>query len=76
MIQKADIDSTIEDIHRTRERLAEKFGGDINAILDDARRRQSASDRPTWQGPLAQQAVHPSGSGDISDNAESIPVAR
>jgi len=53
MIPKAEVDTTIDEIHRTRERLAEKFGGDIKAILEDARRRQAASDRPTWQGPGA-----------------------
>ena len=42
-------DSTIADIHRTRERIAEKFGGDIAAILEDARRRQEAEGRPVWQ---------------------------
>ena len=29
-------DTTIEDIHRTRRRIAGKFGGDLEAILEDA----------------------------------------
>jgi len=64
MIQKTqivDVDTTIEDIHRTRERLAEKFGGDIKAILEDARQRQAASGRPIWQGTAANKAVNRSG---------------
>ena len=68
MIQKADIDSTIDDIHRTRERLAEKFGGDITAILEDARRRQAASKRPTWQGPSANKLITTSDGSSVLDN--------
>jgi hypothetical protein len=45
-----DRDTTIEDIHRTRRAIAEKFGGDITAILEDARKRQEASGRPIWKG--------------------------
>jgi hypothetical protein len=44
-------DATINEIHRTRERIAEEFGGDIEAILDDARQRQAASGRTLWRGP-------------------------
>ena len=43
-------DTTIEEIHQTRQRMADKFGGDIVAILDDARKRQAASGRPVWRG--------------------------
>ena len=48
--KKNKSDTTIEDIHRTREQMAEKFGGDIATILEDARKRQAASGRPVWQG--------------------------
>jgi hypothetical protein len=51
MQKKSNKDTTIEEIHRTRERMADKFGGDIEAILEDARKRQVASGRPVWQGP-------------------------
>jgi hypothetical protein len=50
MTNQNDSDTTIEDIHRTRERLAAKFGHDIKAILADARRRQAESGHPVWQG--------------------------
>jgi hypothetical protein len=42
-------DTTIEDIHRTRRRIAEKFGGDLKAILEDAQKRQAASGREIWR---------------------------
>ena len=53
MTNQSDSDTTIEDIHRTRERLAAKFGHDIKAILADARRRQAESGDPVWQGKPA-----------------------
>jgi hypothetical protein len=59
-------DSIVEEIHRTRQRMAEKFGGDIAAILEDARKRQEASGRAVWKGPSFHKAVHPSGGpGDV-----------
>jgi hypothetical protein len=42
-------DPIIEEIHQTRERIAEQFGGDVAAILEDARKRQAASGRAIWQ---------------------------
>ena len=61
MIQRTDVDTTIDEIHRTRERLAAKFGGDIKAILADARRRQAESGRPVWHGTPANNALNRSG---------------
>jgi len=40
-------DSTIADIHRTRERISDDFAGDIHAITEDARKRQVQSGRRT-----------------------------
>ena len=45
------IDPIIDAIHRTRQQMAEKFGGDIAAILEDARKRQDASGDAVWRGP-------------------------
>lgn len=42
-------DTILDEIHETRRRIAERFGGDIAAIAEDARRRQEASGRPIWQ---------------------------
>jgi hypothetical protein len=54
-------DTTIDEIHRTRELMADKFGGDIAAILEDARKRQAASGRPVWQGPSSNKGTQTSG---------------
>jgi hypothetical protein len=58
MMKPEDKDTTIADIHRIREQIAAKFGGDLNAINDDARarmersgcviiRREPTADQPT-----------------------------
>jgi hypothetical protein len=44
-----DRDTTIEDIHATRRRIAEKFGYDLAAILEDARKRQASSGHQMWR---------------------------
>ena len=59
-------DPIIDEIHRTRQRMAEKFGGDIAAILEDAWKRQEASGRAIWQGPLSNKALNPSASTPAS----------
>ena len=67
MIQKTtNRDTIIGAIHQTRQRMAEKFGGDIAAILEDARKRQEASGRAIWQGPLSNQALNPAGNKPAS----------
>jgi hypothetical protein len=59
--KKNEGDTTIEEIHRTRERMADKFGGDIAAILEDARKRQAASGRPVWQRRSSNKGMQTSG---------------
>lgn len=49
MNQKRMTDPILDEIHRTRREMSERFGGDFIAMLDDARRRQEASGRPIWQ---------------------------
>jgi hypothetical protein len=67
MIQKiTNRDTIIDEIHQTRQRLAEKFGGDIAAILEDARKRQEASGRAIWQGPSSNMALNPTGNKPAS----------
>jgi (p)ppGpp synthase/HD superfamily hydrolase len=44
-----DRDTTIEDIHATRRRIAEKFGHDLAAIVEDAKKRQAASGHEIWR---------------------------
>ena len=65
----------IEEIHRRRQRMAEKFGGDIAAILEDARKRQAASGRPVWQGPSSNKAMDSSGQPGVSVADDSSPAA-
>jgi hypothetical protein len=38
--------------------MAEKFGGDLAAILEDARKRQDASGRAIWQGPSSNKTLN------------------
>jgi (p)ppGpp synthase/HD superfamily hydrolase len=50
MTQKSpDRDTTIEDIHATRRRIAEKFGHDLAAIVEDAQKRQADSGHEIWR---------------------------
>lgn len=77
--KSANRDTTIEDIHRTRMRLAEKFGDDIAAILEDARKRQEASGRAIWRGPRPNNALQPTGAAipvfQDSKSPEAAPAA-
>ena len=56
MIQKTT-ESPIDEIHRTRREISDRFGGDVFAIAEDAARRQAASHRPVWK-PKHEQS-HP-----------------
>lgn len=57
MIKKPMTDLIIDEIHRTRREMSDRFGGDFVAMLDDARRRQEASGRPIWQRKHDEQSV-------------------
>jgi len=39
--------------------MAEKFGNDIAAILEDARERQKVSGRTVWRGSSSKKALNP-----------------
>ena len=66
--KKNDIDPIIEEIHRTRREIHDKFGGDIVAIMKDAQERQDASGRPVWKGLLSNE--HGSASIDNADKSK------
>lgn len=69
-------DSTIRDIHAIREQLSDQFGGDMAAILDDARQRQHASGRRILQrGELSNRVApfHRGSGGPCVDST--VPVA-
>lgn len=57
--QRISLDTTIDDIHRVREQMAARFGGDLNAILNDARIRQEASGRSVWRGTSQSNSLSP-----------------
>lgn len=52
-------DPIVEEIHKIRRQIAEKFNGDIAAIIADARKRQAASNRPVWPGKPDDQSDPP-----------------
>jgi hypothetical protein len=60
MTQKVT-ESPIDEIHRIRREISDRFGGDIVAIAEDAARRQAESNRPVWQPNTTNQAMHASG---------------
>ena len=60
MTQKSpDRDTTIEDIHATRRRIAEKFGHDLAAIVQDAQERQATSGHEIWRPKPKPSAASP-----------------
>lgn len=71
MIQTNETDTIIDEIHQTRRELADRFGGNIAAMLEDARQRQAASGRPVWQG---QSETATSGKEVAPGNAGSTPA--
>ena len=77
MIQKSTTtDPVLDEIHRTRREISDRFGGDLHAILDDARERQAASGRPVWSPKAANHTMQRSGGSDASGDGESAPAAR
>ena len=60
MTQKSpDRDTKIEDIHATRRRIAEKFGHDLAAIVQDAQQRQATSGHEIWRPKPKPSAASP-----------------
>jgi len=60
MIQKST-ESVIDEIHRIRREISDRFGGDIAAIAEDAAQRQAQSNRPVWQPKPTNKRVESSG---------------
>jgi len=52
-------DPLIEEIHRIREKISERFGGSIAAIAEDAARRQAASNRLLWKSKTPDKKTRP-----------------
>ena len=76
MIQKSTTETPIEEIHRIRREISDRFGGDIDAIAADAERRAQASGQPIWQGKTANQTMQRSVGGVPYSDVETNPVGR
>ena len=74
MIQKPT-ESPIDEIHRIRREISDRFGGDITAIAEDAARRQAASNRPVWEPRPAEKPMRRSDGGSTSEDAAPTPPA-
>jgi hypothetical protein len=86
MIQKSTPETPIEEIHRIRREISDRFGGDIAAIAADADRRAQVSGRPIWHGKTTDRTIpnnadgkssgdgQSNGDDGISINGESTPV--
>ncbi len=49
MIQEQKTDPVIEEIHKVRREISDRFGGDVRAIAADANARMAASGCPVWK---------------------------
>ncbi len=68
MNQKPKTESAIDEIHRIRREISDRFGGDIVAIANDAARRQAASKRAVWQPKTPNRAGYGSGETEPSED--------
>jgi len=68
-------ESPIEEIHRIRREISDRFDGDVAAIAEDAARCQVASNRPVWQPKATNNTPHPSGGGSVYQDGESTRTA-
>jgi len=68
-------DPVLDEIHETRRKISERFGGDLRAIVEDARQRQEASGHttstPGWQIKLTAD----SNSSGPAESSETRSVA-
>jgi len=55
-------DPIVEQVHQVRESISHRFGGDLHAICEDARRRQVAGGRKTVTLPPRRPRAPISGS--------------
>ena len=76
MTQKPKAESPIDEIHRVRREISDRFDGDISSIADDAAQRLASSGRPIWQPKRTNKPMHPSGGSTVADNSETSPAVR
>ena len=72
MIQKNE--TPIDEIHRIRREISDRFGGDIAAIAADAARRQALSGRPVWHRDATNQAIPAIDGGPLSGGGQTTPA--
>lgn len=68
-------DLVIDEIHQTRREISDRFGGDLHAILADARQRQAASGHPVWSQELVDELMHTNGHNSLSATGSSTSSA-
>ena len=56
-------DPIVDEVHQAREAISKRFDGDLRAICDDARRRQSAGGRKVRRLPPRPAHVPPAKAG-------------
>jgi hypothetical protein len=69
-------DSIIDDIHRIRREISDRFNGDVFEIAADAACRQLASNRPVWRPKHDEQAHAPEPAAGLVSQRKSSPPAR
>ena len=72
---KPPIDPIIEEIHKARREIARRFGGDVQRISEEAKRRQALEGRPIWEPELATKSMQPISGGADSEQGSPAPAA-
>lgn len=68
-------DPVIDEIHQIRREISDRFGGDLHAILADARQRQAESGHPVWSQESVDKPMHTNGHSSLSATGSSTPSA-
>lgn len=74
MKQKPMTESLIEEIHRVRREISDRFGGNISAIAEDAERRQAIEGRPVWQPKTKNKTERSENENEIRDELEEVKI--
>jgi len=75
MILQPKPEPIIEELHRIRREISDRFGGDIAAIAKDAADRLARSGRPIWK-PHAELTAPPGPGEGGHPTASPTPVRR
>jgi hypothetical protein len=76
MIHQPKPESIIEELHRIRREISDRFGGDISAIAEDAAERLVKSGRPMWKPKPDVGFSSPPASDGSQTRASSVPIRR